>query len=142
MASVKKKEVRGIRNNNPLNLKKGSSWKGERPIQTDPKFEEFISMEWGIRAALKLMRNHITGFKNTRPKMNTVKKLISIWAPPSENATNNYLKLVCEKTGYEPTTVIDPDSRTMMVKIARVMAYVECGQWIDEEKFQSAWDLL
>ena len=142
MEEVKKKAPRGIRNNNPLNIRKGSSWKGERPKQSDPKFEEFISMEWGIRAAFRLMRNHITGFKGSRPRMNTIRKLVAVWAPPSENATDRYVRLVCEKTGYNESTVIDPDSQTMMVKIARSMAFVECGVWIDEDKFVSAWNLL
>lgn len=142
MEEVKKKAPRGIRNNNPLNIRKGSSWKGERAKQSDPKFEEFISMEWGIRAAFRLMRNHITGFKGSRPRMNTIRKLVAVWAPPSENATDRYVQLVCEKTGYKESMVIDPDSQTMMVKIARAMAFVECGVWIDEEKFVSAWNLL
>ena len=72
------KEIRGIRNNNPLNIRKGNSWKGERPKQTDDQFEEFVSMEYGLRAGFKLMRNHITGFKGTRPKMNTIQKLIGV----------------------------------------------------------------
>ena len=34
---------RGIRNNNPLNIRKGCNWKGERHPQTDKAFEEFES---------------------------------------------------------------------------------------------------
>lgn len=142
MEEIKKKAPRGIRNNNPLNIRKGCSWKGERPIQTDQSFEEFVSMEWGIRAAYRLMRNHITGFKGSRPKMNTLKKLISVWAPPSENATSRYVDFVSAHCGLLPSQVIDPDDRTIMQKIARAMAFVECGVWIDEAKFESAWDLI
>lgn len=135
-------EPRGIRNNNPLNIRKGSSWKGERPVQIDPAFEEFISMEYGIRAGLRLMRNHINGFKGSRPKMNTLKKLISVWAPPSENATTKYVDFVASHVGLLPSDIINPDDGKMMCKIARAMAFVECGQWIDPEKFESAWYLL
>lgn len=133
---------RGIRNNNPLNIRKGSTWRGERPIQSDPQFEEFISMEWGIRAAFKLMRNHITGFKGTRPKMNTLRKLIAVWAPPTENATDRYVDFVSAHVGLLPSEIIDPDNRDLMCKIARAMAFVECGEWLDENIFGSAWDLL
>ena len=139
---AKGKEPRGIRNNNPLNIRKGSNWKGERPNQTDPAFEEFVSMEYGIRAALRLMRNHITGFKGSRPAMNTLKKLISVWAPPSENATTKYVDFVSANVGLSSSQIIDPDDAALMCKIARAMAFVECGVWIDKEKFKSAWNLM
>lgn len=133
---------RGIRNNNPLNIRKGSSWRGERPNQNDPVFEEFVSMEWGIRAAFKLMRNHISGFKGTRPKMNTLRKLIAVWAPPTENATERYVNFVSAHVGRLPSEIIDPDDRDLMCRIARAMAFVECGEWLDDSLFRSAWDLL
>lgn len=142
MKEKKKKEPRGIRNNNPLNIRKGSSWKGERPVQTDPAFEEFISMEYGIRAGLRLIRNHINGFKGTRPKMNTLKKLISVWAPPTENATSNYVEFVASHVGISSTAILDPNDRVQMTHIARAMAFVECGVWIEQEKFDSAWYLM
>lgn len=142
MKEEKKKIPRGIRNNNPLNIRKGSSWKGERPKQTDKEFEEFISLEWGIRASFKLLRNHISGFKGTRPKMNTYRKIITMWAPPSENATEEYINYVCRQCQAQPSDIIDPNNRKQMVWLAREMAFVECGQYIDMQKFESAWDLL
>ena len=135
-------EPRGIRNNNPLNIRKGSSWKGERPVQTDAQFEEFVSIQWGIRAAFKLMRNHISGFKGTRPKMNTLKKLIAVWAPPTENATTRYVDYVSAQIGVSPNDPIDPDDRDIMCKIARAMAKVECGVWIDIKVFETAWTMI
>ena len=136
------KEIRGIRNNNPMNIRKGNSWKGERPVQQDADFEEFVSMEYGLRAGFKLMRNHITGFKGTRPKMNTYRKIITMWAPPSENATEEYINYVCRQCQAQPSDIIDPNNRKQMVWLAREMAFVECGQYIDLQKFESAWDLL
>lgn len=142
MANDQKKTPRGIRNNNPLNILKGSSWKGERPTQTDPCFEEFVSMEYGIRAALKLMRNHITGFGGRRPKMNNLRKLIAVWAPPTENDTVSYLNFVCNHVDMTPSSFLDPNNDVQLCRIARAMAYVECGVWLDEKLFQSAWDLM
>ena len=136
------KEPRGIRNNNPLNIKKGCNWIGERPNQSDPVFEEFQTMQLGIRAAFKLMRNHITGYKGTRPKMNTLKKLIAVWAPPTENSTTRYVDYVSAQVGLSPSDIIDPDNRALMCKIARAMAHVECGEWLEPNLFESAWDLL
>lgn len=142
MAEVSKKLPRGIRNNNPLNIRKGSTWKGERSVQSDPAFEEFVSMEYGIRAALKLMRNHIGGFKGTRPKMNTVKKLIGVWAPPSENATEKYVEVVCQKISVCSGDIIDPDNRMLVCRLAWAMAFVETGVQLDFSLFLSAWDLM
>jgi hypothetical protein len=139
---LSRSSVRGLRNNNPLNIRKGNNWKGERPNQTDKAFEEFVSIEWGIRAGFKLMRNHITGFAGTRPKMNTLRKLIGVWAPMTENATDRYINIVAAHVHMLPSDTIDPKNESQMVKIARAMAFVECGVWIDESYFRSAWALL
>lgn len=133
---------RGIRNNNPLNIRKGSSWKGERPNQSDRQFEEFETMAYGLRAGIKLMRNHISGFSGKRPKANTIGKLIQVWAPPSENATNRYIDFVSESVGKQPFDIIHDDDQDLICRIARAMAFVECGQWIDIEQFKSAWFLI
>lgn len=136
------KQPRGIRNNNPLNIRHGSNWKGLRPKQTDPSFCQFESMQMGIRAAYRLMRNHILGFSGTRPKMNTLRKLISVWAPPSENATDKYVRHVSTLTGIDPNAIIDPTDRKTLVNIAREMAFVENGVYLDRSIFESAYDLL
>ena len=38
---------RGIRNNNPLNIRVGNNWKGEVSQPTDHTFEQFTEMKWG-----------------------------------------------------------------------------------------------
>lgn len=142
MEEKKKPLPRGIRNNNPLNIRKGSTWKGERPIQTDQAFEEFVSMEWGIRAGIKLIRNHITGFNGKRPPANTIKKLISVWAPATENNTEAYIRTVCQQTAIGRNDLLHAGDRRAIIAIARAMAYVECGVWLEPELFESAYDLL
>jgi len=134
--------VRGIRNNNPFNIRKGNNWKGERPNQTDKEFEEFISMEYGIRAGLRLILNHITGFRGKRKPMNTVRKLITTWAPPSENNTERYIETVCRAVPCSSFAIIDPKDKNTICKIARAMVAMECGVWMDEKVFESAWFLL
>ena len=126
------KEPRGIRNNNPLNIRKGNNWRGELKNQTDPEFEQFTSLGYGIRAALRLMRNQISGFGGSRPPMNTLKKLISVWAPPSENSTQRYVDFVSEKKSVASplTQVIDrPTKADLFAGLARAMALmnVVCG---------------
>ena len=140
--SPSKKVPRGIRNNNPLNIRKGNNWKGERQPQLDREFEEFQTMELGIRAAFKLMRNYITGFSGRTVKFNTIRLLIRRWAPPSENATQNYIDFVCKQVSTDQNKTIWFNDRALMIGICRAMAFVECGQWIDIAKFETAYDLL
>lgn len=133
---------RGIRNNNPLNIRKGNNWRGERKVQTDKAFEEFETLQYGLRAGLKLIRNQISGFNGSRPKFNTIGKLIKVWAPPSENQTLRYVDFVCQAVGKQPFDIIREDDQKLICEIARAMAFVECGQWIDIEQFESAWFLI
>ena len=137
-----KKLPRGIRNNNPLNIRKGSNWKGLKEVQTDPAFCQFKTMVWGIRAAFRLMRNHITGFGGTRPRRETVAELVSVWAPATENNTKAYIAQVCKWADCTPASHIDPHDDILIIRIARAMAKVECGVWLDVELFYEAYELL
>jgi hypothetical protein len=135
-------DPRGIRNNNPLNIRKGCNWYGERFPQVDRDFEEFQSMELGIRAAFVLLRNYITGFSGRSFKYNTIRKIVRRWAPPVENATQRYIDFVCKQVGKDQNEVIYFSDRKTMITMARAMAFVECGRWIDIEKFETAYDML
>lgn len=137
-----KKEPRGIRNNNPLNIRKGNNWKGERKSQTDPSFEEFESMEYGIRAAFILIRNYMTGRVTGGIKCDTIEKIIRRWAPPTENATQKYIDFVAAKCSTPSRLKISFSNRSLMCAIVHAMAFVECGQWIDEKIIESAYDLI
>ena len=142
MMEENKKMPRGIRNCNPLNIRKGAKWKGLRDVQTDPAFCQFKSMVWGIRAAYRLMLNHITGFGGSRQRCDTVEKLVSVWAPATENDTKAYIANVCKWADCTPASHIDPNDDVLIIRIARAMAKVECGVWLDVELFNEAYELL
>lgn len=133
---------RGIRNNNPLNIVKGCSWKGERNQQSDSKFEEFVSIEYGLRAGFKILRNYIGGYTTNGVKFNTLRKVISRWAPPSENNTQRYIEFVGSKTGLHPDEAIQFRDRAKMVSIVHAMAQMECGVDLDTSIIESAYDLV
>lgn len=139
---MKKKEPRGIRNNNPLNIRKGNNWLGERPNQTDPAFEEFTSMEMGIRAGFKLLRNYITGMNGKREPADTIEKIIRRWAPESENDTKAYIRTVCNITGKHSREKIFFSNREFMCSLFRAMAYQECGVFLSLEQIQTGYDLI
>ena len=133
---------RGIRNNNPLNIRKGSKWKGERTTQTDPAFEEFISMEYGVRAGFIILRKYMSGYNGLTEKFNTIEKIIKRWAPPSENNSRAYIEAVSKWTGIPSTQRLAFSQRNYMVAIVDAMIKVECGQSIDRAIIESAYDMV
>lgn len=127
---------RGIRNNNPLNIRIGNTWLGERDKPTDQDFEEFVTIEYGLRAAFLILRRYIRRYGK-----NTVTKIVSTWAPSSENNTLKYIDTVCHRTGLEPTQPIAYEDKVTMCKLVAAMAFVECGQPIDEKKIEKAFNM-
>ena len=97
---------RGIRNNNPLNIRRGASaWQGLAAVQTDPDFCQFESLEWGWRAAFILLTD--TYYK--RYRLDTVKDIVKRWAPPADhNNTALYIANVCRLTGLVPDEPLGP----------------------------------
>ena len=93
----KPKLPRGIKNNNPLNIRIGNNWLGEKMPNTDGAFEQFESMPYGIRAALKIIFNYMNKYKK-----DTIRKIISRWAPRSENKTNEYIDYVSKRMNIGP----------------------------------------
>lgn len=85
---------RGIRNNNPGNIRHGSTWRGMAAQQTDPAFVQFTSPEYGIRAIGKVLAKY-----RGKYKLNTVRAIIGRWAPPNENDTQTYIDAVAQAVG-------------------------------------------
>lgn len=137
-----KKLPRGIRNNNPLNIRKGNNWKGERPIQTDKAFEEYESMEYGIRAGFSLLRKYMSGYSGLTQKFNTIELIIRRWAPPTENATRRYIDAVCKETGIPTHQKLSFDNKKVMCDIVAAMIRVECGCTVERSVIESGYDLL
>lgn len=133
---MKKVQPRGIRNNNPLNIRIGNTWLGERPNPTDPAFEEFVTMEYGLRAAFLILRRYIRRYKK-----NTISSIVSTWAPSSENNTLKYIERVAQMTHLSPDDPIDYYDREAMCKLVAAMAQVECGQPIDDAKIIKAYEM-
>lgn len=82
--------TRGIRNNNPANIRRGCNWKGLAKTQTDREFCQFDTMTWGVRALLVTLRTYVV-----KHHLHTVREIITRWAPPSDgNNTEVYIKFV------------------------------------------------
>ena len=115
-----------MRNNNPLNIIKSHiKWLGEVRPGTDSRFAQFETMEYGLRAALKLLRTYYV-----KHHCRTIRQIISRWAPAFENHTEAYIQSVSRQTGILPDTQLPPmkeETRQVWCSIVLAMASVECG---------------
>lgn len=139
---VDSSKVRGVRNCNPLNIERGTKWKGLRPEQTDKRFCQFVSMQYGWRAGLVILRNYIKGNNAARKPFDTIEKIINRWAPPKENNTSSYIKAVCEDVGIDMRTRIKWEDRAAICAIVKAMARVECNVIFDIEPIYAAYDMI
>lgn len=81
---------RGMRNYNPANIRHSASrWRGMYHNQYDSDFVVYVNMTYGIRALICLLRTYYTKYHLT-----SVYEIISRYAPPSENNTDEYIDYV------------------------------------------------
>lgn len=131
---------RGLRNNNPLNIRKGNDWMGERRNQKDKAFEEFETIELGLRAGFIIIFNYIRKLY-LRPRCNTPATIIRRWAPPSENNTQRYLGVVCKRSKLIPGEVLQTSDKDKLCSLVAAMCFVECGQEIPMDVIEKGYDL-
>ena len=120
------KQPRGLRNNNPLNIRRsGDKWQGLKALQEDKEFFQFTDMKWGWRAAFRLLCHTYYG----KYKLRTIRAIINRWAPPKENNTSNYIKHVAERTGISPDQELgDPTTHpAQWMMLGMAMAISENG---------------
>lgn len=127
---------RGIRNCNPLNIRIGNTWLGERDNPDDTEFEQFVNITYGLRAGFIILRRYIR-----RYHLNTVRLIIGRWAPRSENDTAAYVSTVCRNTGLQPDQPIDYADQETMTRLVAAMCLVECGQPVDIAQIIKAYQM-
>ena len=90
----KKITPRGLRNNNPGNIRINDDlFQGEVRPSRDKSFKQFETMAYGYRAIFKILRNYLCIYK-----LDTIRKMVGRWAPPGDNNhTEAYIKAV---SGY------------------------------------------
>ena len=141
MIKTKIMKPRGIRNNNPGNIKKGSSaWQGKvaHSENTDGVFEQFQEMKFGVRAMTKLIGNYI---KNS-PSM-TLIGIISKYAPSSENNVSAYVESVAKRANINPNDRVVNWYNNMddVSRFIDAMIYHENGRKVDMETIKEGINL-
>lgn len=135
---MKKNELpRGLRNNNPGNIRRNSDvFQGEVNPSRDKDFKQFKSMAYGYRAVFKILSNYHRVYKLT-----TIRKMISRWAPENENNTAAYVSLVSSYSGIGPDDLLNFD-REQMIRIVAGMSKVENGREANMYDVIAGWYLL
>ena len=127
---------RGIRNNNPGNIRHGENWQGLNPNSRsiDAAFCVFNTPVAGIRALAKVLINYKKLYG-----LNTVRQIISRYAPPNENQTTAYVQSVARQIGVLPDMVIDIEERGVLTVLIKAVIRMENGiQPYSNETIQQA----
>lgn len=122
-SSVPVRASRGIRSNNPGNIRAtGEQWQGQ--IGSDGGFVTFATPQAGIRALAKILLNYqdVHG-------LNTIEGLVNRWAPPEDkgNDTKAYVKAVADAIGFKPTTSLNLRDPEVLRRVATAVVHHENG---------------
>ncbi len=115
--------TRGMRNNNPGNIKYGPFAKRMGAIGADAQgFAIFATMSAGQMAARALLGNYVSSGTNT------IRKIVSRWAPAGVDGNNTaaYIAAVSKQTGISPDQIV---SGSDLGRIANAIYTHENGSW-------------
>lgn len=152
MYSMKNKQdmtrPRGIRNNNPLNIRRSADrWQGAATTQTDKNFVQFESMAYGYRAAWRLMQTYYRRLRRQKKRF-TVENIIARWAPPNENDTMAYTRTVLMLSGLGGNENLLPPQNVQgygrLARLMEAMTVMENGirpVAVDTEAIRQGYDL-
>lgn len=115
---------RAVRNNNPLNIRISSNaWQGKVNPSQDMEFEQFSNVQYGFRAAAKTIKTY-----NSKYGLNTLRGIISRWAPSNENDTTGYISFVSKQLGISPDLIINVYDHEMLAQLIYSMSIMEAGR--------------
>lgn len=133
-----KRISRGLRNNNPGNIRLGSfRYKGERAKSIDRSFRQFESIEWGYRAMFVLLHTYAVKYGCC-----TLREIINRYAPPIENHTESYIRRVAHATHLAPDEKISTTDGATMTAIVAAMSEVENGIEAKMADIWRGWELF
>lgn len=129
---------RGLTNCNPGNIRHSASrYRGEVRPSRDPSFKEFEAVEWGYRAIFVTLDTY-----RRKYGLQTIRGMITRWAPPVENHTEAYIRAVSDRTGIAPDMPLDTRSAQTMIPIVAAISAVENGAEADFRAVERGWELF
>lgn len=124
---------RGISNNNPCNIRISSTpWHNKIVPNKDGVFEQFITAEDGLHAGATNVCNY-----QRFHGLQTIKEIISRYAPAIENETGSYILDVCKRMGVAPTDRVNLLEPKTLTNLVTAIIWHENGQcpYSDSEIF-------
>lgn len=119
-----KTPARGIRNNNPGNLRRTSDpWQGLATPQTDREFFVFKSATYGIRALARTLIAY-----QDEHQLRSIRQIICRWAPANENNTAAYISAVAKDSGFDADRPLDMHKFEHLRAITHAIIRHENGQ--------------
>lgn len=131
------KTSRGLRNNNPGNIRLSNTRYLGEVDSTDSAFKQFKSMAYGYRAMFVLLHTY-----QRKHHLNTIAEMISRYAPAVENHTEKYIKAVSDWSGVPATSRITATNGDIMVPIVAAMSRVENGVFANMPDVVEGWDMF
>ncbi len=131
---------RGLRNNNPGNIRNSGSqrrYRGEKSPSTDPEFRQFIALKWGYRAIFVVLYTYAV-----RHQLHTPRGWIERWAPPCENNTEAYIEFVCHTADVDPDEPLSPLDPKRMIPFAAALSKIENGSEAPMDELLAGWNLF
>ena len=126
---------RGLRNNNPLNIRHNADvFQGEIKGE-DKAFKTFSSMPYGYRAAFVTLGTYLSR------GWNTIEKIITKWAPPNENNTQGYIANVEKWSGVPRNKELTAADGADYIMIVAAMSAVENGKNADISEVKAGFNL-
>ena len=113
--------------NNPLNIRynKANCWLGQ--IEPRKGFCQFKELFYGYRAAVLLVLRYF------KFNVNTIRLVVSRWAPSIENNTDAYIRFVSKEMDKDPDTLlVEQDIKPLILAMSRIEQGEFYSSWADE----------
>ncbi|MGB4414666.1 MAG: structural protein P5 [Paludibacter sp.] len=126
---------RGLRNNNPLNIRHNEDVFQGEINGNDKRFKTFSSLPYGYRAAFVILGTYLSH------GLNTIEKIITKWAPPAENDTESYIDKVEKWSGVLRSKKLTAADGPEYIMIVAAMSFVENGKNADISAVKEGFNL-
>lgn len=128
---------RGLRNNNPGNIRLSSTRYQGEVDSSDTAFKQFKTMAHGYRAMFVLLYTY-----QKKHHLHTIAEMITRYAPAVENHTQAYIEAVSEWSGVPATSRITATNGDIMVPVVAAMSRVENGVFASMHDVVKGWDMF
>lgn len=107
------------------------------------QYKQFSSWLYGCAALIAHLRRYIKGEILGR-KLDTIRDIFYVYAPPFENKTDSYIAFVARKMGISADARLNRDDKELMFQLADAVALYEDNKAyknFNRSLFNEAWEI-